>query len=76
MKFSVQVLAIAATVFSMNAVPQAIEPAHGTGLHSRHVVPEATVAALEPAAPQAPQGAAWPLALGFLVIVVMRRIRS
>ena len=75
MKFSVQVLAIAATVLSLNAVPQTIEPARGASL-SAHSMPAAT--ATDPAAPlgpQAPQGAAWPLALGFLALVVMRRIR-
>jgi hypothetical protein len=77
MRFSVQVLAIAATVFSMNAVPQALEPVHGVRLHAPAAMAAAGVA--EPNAPldpRLPDGAAWPLAVAFLALVVMRRMRS
>ncbi len=74
MKFSVQVLAIAATVLSLNAVPQTIEPA-SAAMHSPSVPAVSASDPTAPLRPQAPEGAAWPLALGFLALVVMRRIR-
>jgi hypothetical protein len=76
MRFSVQVLAIAATVLSMNAVPQAIERPHAITAAPLASAPSAADDAMAPVRGDVPGGAVWALAVGFLVIVASRRMRS
>ena len=81
MRFSVQLLAVAATVMSFNATPR------DTYAIPETVLPPAVQAAAfdvmpaaqaahenEPAAPASPL--AWVLAAGFLGLVIMRRVRG
>lgn len=84
MRFSVQLLAIAATVLSFNATPRestlalpvsvvapTLQPASVTGEEEMR---EATEPTREHATEASPL--AWLLAAGFLTLVVLRRTRS
>lgn len=84
MRFSVQLLAIAATVLSFNATPQqaamplpasVMSPTlHPSAATVDEEMREATVASDEQATGTSP--IAWVLAAGFLMLVVLRRTRS
>ena len=84
MRFSVQLLAIAATVLSFNATPRQADPALPASLIASPVqasipiveeqVRQAAAQDESPAAPSTPL--AWLLAGGFLTLVVLRRTRS
>ena len=84
MRFSVQLLAIAATVLSFNATPQQAAMPLAAAVMSPTLHPaaatvdeemrEATVSA--DGQPTGTSPIAWVLAAGFLMLVALRRIRS
>lgn len=85
MRFSVQLLAITATVLSFNATPrEGSVPLPASVFSSPLQSPVATVdqeareATIAPAPRHATEASpiAWALAAGFLALVVMRRTRS
>ncbi|HEX4332433.1 MAG TPA: hypothetical protein VH040_09860 [Usitatibacter sp.] len=84
MRFSVQLLAITATVLSFNATPQASSTPLPSSVLTPSVQPAAATVDEEMRMATAPVDApashaspfAWLLAAGFLTLVVLRRTRS